>query len=421
MWVAVAILALTLLAVCVRRKAWLMSPVVSVSVLYLFWLVPQYQSLSRLGNFVRTGYLGYGVMAALCLAALFAGFLLSRPAAARLPKLVNDSRQWKGVEVAAIVATFVSILLAILLESVRAEVAHMTQWSGRATIIYFFASLRIMPFALSAILLLRRRTPFRWALFLINLAIVSQIAFIYLRRSEVIDVVVILFGSYWFVRNRMPRLIYTVPAFVFVLFVVYAIGDLRRNANQLEFGAANASMFSPDVWRGVGVESTLAEASVAPDVLNGIYMIDYVSGPGDYALGAVTWDRIILQWVPATYLGADFKNSLMFGSQSINAKMTGYKGYGFRLGTTPTGIGSAFADFSYLGALYFMVAALLVSWLYKKALSGDIWDQVLYLNLLPLLLISFTHTHPLLLVQFPLFFGFWLGLKYISRFRYVRG
>lgn len=422
MTIMLGLLATVLLVVCLKHRAWAMSPIVPLSILYLFWLIPQYQSLSYLGDHLPRGYSGYAWMAFLCLLFAFIGFLLSRPIAVRIREMEGDSRDWKGIEFATALLTALSLVLAVALEAVRPEVAHLTQWTGRATIINFLAQIRIIPFALSVLLIYRKQTATRWLLLLVNLVIMAPLALVYLRRSELVNILVVVFGAYWFARGRLPRMIYIAPAFAVLMVFVFSAGEIRRNAGKIESGGGSATLVSTEVWQGVGVDSALAErVSVAPDIYNGIHAVDFISGPGTIGMGSVLWNGIVHQWVPAQFLGADFKNSLMMGYAKLLPNLVGYKGYRFRIGTNPTGIGSAFQDFGYFGALYFMLVSLLLSLLYKAAVRGDIWSQAFYLAFVPMLMISITQDHSFLVVSIPLYLGVWIVFRRISRFKYVVG
>ena len=312
------LLAATLLVACIKRRAWVLSPVVPLSILYLFWLIPQYHSLSYLGDRLPLGFSGYGWMAFLCLLLTFVGFVLSRPVAKRMMATERDSSEWKGIEFATALLTALSIALAIALEVVRPEVAHLTQWTGRATIINFLAQIRIIPFALSVLLILRKPSRARWILLFINLAIMVPLALVYLRRSELVNILVIVFGAYWFVRGKLPRMIYLAPAFAVLVVFVFSAGEVRRNAGKVESSGGNATLVSTDAWQGIGVNSALAErVSEALDIYNGIHAVDYISESGAIGMGSVLWNGVVHQWVPAQFLGAEFKDSLMIGHAKL--------------------------------------------------------------------------------------------------------
>ena len=412
------IIACLVIGLCLWWRAWIMSAPLMAALLYLLWLGPQLTAIRSMSLELERKSDAFIDMAVLCLLSLLLGWALARPGRKRDPIQEHDRHPWHSMTIALILFTMVSAVFAVALESVRVEVEGVPQWSGRATIVNFFAQVRILPLALSAILFFRQRTKMVTLLFVANLIIVLPIALIHMRRAELIDIIVILSGSYWFARNRLPSMLLVVPVGIFAFIMIFIVADLRQNAEQIKSANGQApSIFSSTVWDKIDVQETLrGRVAEAPDVNNGIQIIDHISRRQSYTLGSMLWDRFIHQWVPAQIVGADLKASLMVSTlTSIYDEIAATSSFRFHIGTTATGIGATFQELGYLGALFFLVLGFMTGQLFRRARRGDVWDQSLYLVLLPLVMISITHTHSTLFVSAPIYLLFWAAFRFLAR------
>lgn len=407
------------IGLCLWRRAWIMSAPMVVALLYLLWLAPQLFAISSMSFEMERKSDAFIDMSVLCLLALLFGWVLARPGGQRCPLQEQDRCIWHGMIISLILLTIVSAVFAVALETVRVEVEGMSQWSGRATIVNFFAQIRIIPLALSAILFFRQRTKITTLLFAANLIIVLPIALVYMRRAELIDIIVILCGSYWFVHNRLPSILLMLPVGVFAFVMIFIVADLRQNAERMKgVDGQTPSIFSSGVWDRIDLQATLRDrVAQAPDVYNGFQIIDHVSQRQSYTLGSVLWNRTVHQWVPAQIVGADLKASLMFGTlTTVYEEIAATSNFRYVLGTTPTGIGAAFQEFGYLGMIFFLILGTMTGWLFSRARKGDVWDQSLYLVLLPLVMISVTHSHATLFVSGPIYLLFWATFRFLARY-----
>lgn len=407
-----------IIGLCLWWRAWIMSAPLVVALLYLLWLGPQLTAIRSMSFELERKSDAFIDMAILCLLALLLGWALARPGRKRDPAQEHDRHPWHGMTIALILFTMVSAVFAVALESVRVEVEGMVQWSGRATIVNFFAQVRIIPLALSAILFFRQRSKMTTLLFVANLIIVLPIALVIMRRAELIDIIVILSGSYWFARNKLPSMLLVVPVGIFAFIMIFIVADLRQNAERIKSANGQApSIFSSAVWDKIDVQETLrGRIAEAPDVYNGIQIIDHISRRQSYTLGSVLWDRFIHQWVPAQIVGADLKASLMVGTlTSVYDEISATSSFRFQLGTTATGIGATFQEFGYMGMVFFLILGFFIGWLFRRARQGDVWDQAIYLALLPLVMLSVTHTHSNLFVSAPIYLLFWAAFRFLAR------
>ncbi len=275
---------------------------------------------------------------------------------------------------------------------------------GDYAIYAFFASLRNLALGLSLLMFLTKRTPATITLLVANAVVTLPVAFVMLRRTDMAEVGIVVLSALWFARRiQVPRLALVVAGLAFAA-VVFAIGPLRAASNTIyEETGQRPWIFSQDVWRQVDLSFTVGtNVELAPDMHNAAQLIGLVDGLGMHAYGGVTWDGLVQQWVPGQILGAEFKHKLMVGTHEIFDRVEETNGYQYQIGTTSTGLGSAYYDFGLFGAVYFAAFGYVAGFFYSRGVRGDPWSQALYMASAVLILISFTHSHDLFIAILPL-------------------
>jgi hypothetical protein len=387
--------------------------------LYLVWVIPQVHSLEDSPLVPEGGHAALVVMALLCLAAAWAGWSLTKD---RRPNPTPEATIFdpRALVLPTVLVTVASVAINALLNAMRPEMTDVSQWSGPITIVAFFAQIRNVALVLSLLLLFQYRTKTTIALALINLATTLPVAFVLMRRAEMIEVAIALVGAYWFARRKSFSLTLLAVAVVGLTVTVYSIGALRGAAQRIELTTGQqVSLFSPDLWSKVDVGETLARGvERAPDFLNAVHVIEYRQRTLDLVWGATLWNGIVQQYVPGQIVGHELKDSLMVGSRGdIYDTLGNLYSYDYQVGTTSTGFGSAFSDFWYFGALWFLVIAVILKRLFLRASEGDPWFQILYLSMLPSALLSLTHGHERFFIVVPLLAATVLVLRRIGNRR----
>src|SRR5205814_1682918 len=138
------------------------------------------------------------------------------------------------------------------------------------------------------------------------------------------------------------------------MFAIPATGEYRRSAAEDPLEAFRQIDFA-DQFNQYFNEDTPSEFK------NAITLIAVTTAQGDYEWGVGYWNRVIFRFVPAQFLGENFKNSLMIGGQQRDYGDYVELATGFRLpaGSTVTGIGDSFNQFGLFGCLVFAVMAYL--------------------------------------------------------------
>ncbi len=116
-------------------------------------------------------------------------------------------------------------------------------------------------------------------------------------------------------------------------------------------------------------------------------VIDAYSFTGEFEYGAGYWDQLVFRYVPAQIVGQKTKSVMMLGG-SIPYR----NGYTMPLGLTLTGIGDSYAQFGYLGCVFFFRLGGFFRTLWQTSLSTDnLLIRIFYLVCVIQALLSVTH------------------------------
>lgn len=376
----------------------------------LAFIVPQLMALESSELIQREFLERLELMVLLCFLASLLGWYSVQTPNGR-PIRMHITMQSRPYLVSTIVLTLIMLVLGIYQRSLGAELSAqgVTQWTGIATVVAFGSSLRPVALTLSLLLLFQRPTLTTVALAATNFLVLGGAAFIELRRSEMIDLGISVLAALWFAKRvRIPMYLF-VGAAAAMAFVTFGISELRSASRHIEITTGKApSLLDPAVWNSVSISSIEQSVNLAPDFVNAAYLIgDYSSGE-DFRLGALFWNGVVHQWVPAQILGPEFKRSLMIGAtleETFDSVDVAYVEYEYWGGTTATGFGSAFGDFGFFGAGWFFLIGALLARVHRAACEGDVWSQALFPAMGAAALICFTHQYYALFVMLPLLFG----------------
>jgi len=130
------------------------------------------------------------------------------------------------------------------------------------------------------------------------------------------------------------------------------------------------------------------------DFSNAVNIISLTSDRLYFGLGSGFWNDFVFNFVPAQFMGKEFKDFLYIKflspvSYLTNAELSAF--FSYKLGTTQTGLGNTFAEFSFLGAACFFVQAKIMRTIWDAALSGKEFAMVVYCFMSTSILLSITH------------------------------
>lgn len=223
--------------------------------------------------------------------------------------------------------------------------AYSIEWTGLPVYLVFVVRLVYVSIVIQLWLWVRtkRSRHLRWALFFALIPLIN-ILFIF-RRSEVIKLG-IFFG--YFLTNYRYVSIGRIPAFLslFGMYMIFKIFPLLRDeaGKQMEIGELVDVALTNDAYeRG--------------EISSGLIRIYQSMETGVFEYGALLYNQLIRQFVPAGLVGTDLKSSLMMASiENADTSFTEFRYY-----LSPMGFAQAYQQFWVLGGLFFFAIGLLMA------------------------------------------------------------
>ena len=285
-------------------------------------------------------------------------------------------------------------------------------FSGIITVYLFFARLLDLGFVILLLVSLKKKKITQQNLIILGLVILIQIVKIVIggRREVMIFFAFSLLLPLFFIRR------YILPRFLVILGLILSMLIINPNTitqyrsllgnggSWLKFNEVSITDISESVQEidlAENLQKTISETHNL-ELRNAALYIDRIAKTGNYQWGLAYWNTIIFNWVPAQFLGKNFKDSLIFsqGMSFLDFCHSSYLVYAYscRPGQTFTGLADSFGQFDYFGCLFFGIAALLFKFMWQKAVyQNSFVAQACYSLLIVRMMLTITHTT----IQFP--------------------
>jgi hypothetical protein len=274
------------------------------------------------------------------------------------------------------------------------EMLNRGQWSGIVTVYNFFASALPCGLVVALYLALRKPSPAAIILVAISSLLILDRVIMGGRRSQAVILLLTVVLSLWFYKKKtIPRVLFVVFAII-GYFAVYSIADYRRAVmgegktyNSIFLGGGLGGFknlsninFLENSQRVAKEGSTEYEAAV--------FGIASTDENMRFDFGLSHWDTLVHHFVPAQFLGQDFKESLKFNLNRSEGSNSGYEKAG---STSEPGVVDAFRSFWYFGCLKFLLIGLLMRLLLTSALAGNLNCAFLYTIWMPSAIVIISH------------------------------
>ena len=359
-------------------------PFLSASI-FLSFLVPQAFSLARYPLFLRTTSIEQTLlMSCLCFWMTWLGYRL-RPNSKLIKKLNVSVDERKLVRAGKFLAT-ASFLSSIILRQISISTNDVGNWTGPATILFFFGNLRYIAIAIFLISLLKKHTTGK--LFWLCFAILPVLEAVIVsgRRNPTFILLVAIGASLFFVKRWTPPKLLIVLLIILGSFLIPLIGQMRGDFWLALFtgGIGFSDIFA-------GLDRVLIEGGVL-ELRNAAMLIEAANHLQKFGLGTGFWSDIIFQYVPGQLVGYDIKQALQIDFGISRADLIDIFGTAFPTGSTRTGIGDSYAEFWYFGCLVFGFIAYFYRHIWISAFyCQSVISQVLYIGLLSPAMLAVTH------------------------------
>jgi hypothetical protein len=366
-----------------------------LSFAFLFFIIPQAVAVENLGinkTLIDNGAyeitLFYSI---LCILASLVGWhgKIYRKLFIKLEKsryLINPKKFFYMISLLALFANLAGLRLSNLSDSGSIE-SIGGQTTGIGSILIFVARFIYIPYPyFIGRLVSKTNIPNFLYLFLSSF---SEFKFVILhgRRSPLASLsfpflMLVFFKKRWL----LPRIV--VPFIIIIpLILIPALAILR-----FEFWALLFSGQMDFSSLAVFIRAYFLE-NYPYDLMNSVNAIALSLKQGYVGFGSGFWNDIVFNFVPAQLLGRSFKESLYINISPLSYLRTRQLSIYFdvKFGTTLTGLGSTFAEFSFFGFLCFYFQAKLMRTVWESALRNVNIAQILYAFLTTSLFISVTH------------------------------
>lgn len=328
---------------------------------------------------------GLFLMCTLCLGACWLGYRGGRHQRkfAWLSLPLDFRRLFQG----GVMLIIVSYIFRYSFRFVAPELLANKQWTGLPTILHFFTMLVYPGLAICVVCALQQRRLGYWLVTLLAAAGPLQDIIFSGRREQMAQLALMFALGWYFIRGKeLPRLA-IIGAIAFGAVFIPSVGEYR----------SSVQMGPLEALRQIDLVGNF-RAQFAPDkpgeVKNAMVVIEATQRRGDYLLGAGYWNNLVFRFVPAQFVGRDFKDSLMIGGRMEDSLE--FVRQQSNLTVTPgsliTGPGDAFRQFGYLGALFFFLCGLFFRRVWITALDPNaLIAKVFYIQIAVTGMRSMTH------------------------------
>jgi hypothetical protein len=382
-WTLAAMVA-ALFALALRQPARALEFPCFMGATFGVFILPQALSLIRFpGPAPASAVPDVLLMSCLCLAACLAGYR-AKPwgrliHAASRP--IDESRLFH----VGLVFVGCGFFFQHLLSETDVQFSENGGMTGLATIYLFFAELAFAGFAICLFAALRRRTLGAILAALVAGIIPLQAIAIGRREPAAIFALTIGLGLFFWRGLKPPRWA-LVLAVIFATLALPATGTYRGLQNEKDWDGVRQMNLVANFNRFIGQESIL-------ELRNGAILIHATRENSAYQYGAAYWNHLVFRFVPAQFLGADFKQSLMFQNVLDAAGQAEAQAqYDIPIGSTITGMGDSFQQFGWFGCLFFAGMAILFRSLWHAANDRRaVFAQLLYMSVTTSAMRAVTH------------------------------
>ncbi len=345
--------------------------------------------------------------ACLCISMCWLGYQKYQPSQKWLSRLDIELDENKLFR-AGMVLLAIGFLCGFLFTKITPDIAENGNWTGPATILSFFLGVIYNAFPIFLIAALQRPSPVKITMAIVSAIPILQLIILYGRRQPLMTFLLSIGMSFFLIKKYVP------PRWIFLVFVPVAIfvipllGQLRGNFWGL--------LFSGDLHTAIDTSQTELAKVQKVDILelrNAAMMIEAADLTHRLGWGTGFWNDLVLQYIPGQLVGFGVKKSLQIGARPDLYQVLGYK---IHPGTTPTGLGDSYAEFSYLGCLLFGAIGQIFKTLWVSIYRSSMFSALLYIGLISPAMLAITHGVGRFLQEFI----FQVGVMYlVSRYAKV--
>ncbi|MBE9135945.1 hypothetical protein IQ254_01780 [Nodosilinea sp. LEGE 07088] len=348
--------------------------------IFISFLVPQAISLVNFPGVVPSHSIDriliYG---SLCVAMCWLGYLPKLYFLPRYQRVLSSRRLVRAAVALAIFGTVCFLMIGTVVPRPTSS-----QWTGPATILFFFSQTTwIGSIILLLIGLAKRKIIY---IVLAHAGLLPLIASVLEqgRRTETATLLVMLAVAFFFSYRIIPPRWLSLLAIFLTMALIPLFAIMRGDVWEALF---SRSLTLADLR--FALDSLLSNESIL-ELRNAALTVEAAQSTGKFGFGSGLWNRIIFQYVPGQLVGYELKDSLYI--QLSDYDLEELFRYVAPTGSTFTGLGDSFREFSYFGCLVFAGMAYWFKHLWVLSTRyNNFYSQVLYISLVIPALLSVTH------------------------------
>jgi len=323
------------------------------------------------------------LMCCLCSFMCWMGYQL-KPNVGFLNKIDIPIDEHKLFKAGVVMTIFCYLIRGAYASAIRLASIGGGAWSGPVTILAFFYSVINIAFAICLIHAVKYPNFRNILVAIISSYPVLEFAFGGGRRQVIVSLILTIGLAFFYIRRYLPPRLLSLTAIVGSAYLIPLVGQERG-----VFWAKLFSLQFDQISWSKGLDYTLGGDIL--ELRNAAILMDAAEYTGQYSFGTGYWDYFVFRFVPGQILGNDFKDSLLFNLID-RTKLESFD-YSIPGGTTPTGIGDSFLEFSYFGCLFFLFQAFLFKHIWLAAIERkNLANQVFYVGLLANVSLNITHS-----------------------------
>jgi hypothetical protein len=348
------------------------------------FLIPQAVALvANPGGAAQTAIDKALIMAILCAVMCWFGYQF-KPRASFIQRLSFAIEPHRFFQ-AGIVLTLVSFISNLALSRIQIDATEVGTWTGPATILYFFGNLRFIGFAIFFSIMLKQPKLSNIFITILSSYPIIEIITVWGRRTPVMIFLVTIGVTLFYVKRYLPPRFLVIIMTVLGAFLIPLVGKLRG-----DFWSALFTGNLSSIDFNSGLDRVLRGEIL--ELRNAAILIEATDRLGNFGFGTGFWDDIVFRFVPGQLLGSGFKESLQFHWAADPLTIVRLYGYRFPTGSTFTGIGDSYVQFSFLGCLIFAAIGYLFKNLWISSFYfNSIASQTFYVGLVSPVLVGVTH------------------------------
>lgn len=355
-----------------------------MGLIFISFLVPQgFAIINNPGGVSQNALERVFFVSCLCAVACWLGYE-KKPNSQWLAKL-DIKLDEKKLSQIGIFFTAQGHFFGFLLSRLQIQTASNGNWQGPATIYLFFAQVIYIAFAIFLLQTLKKPNIFNFICLAISgWPLIETV--LEGRRQPTMTFIIIVGFSLWLTYRYVPPRWLIIGSTVVLMFIIPLLGALRSGFWDLVFSGN---------WQEIlSASQTAFESQQSGDILElrtAALFMDAAEQTGSYGYGTGWWDAIVFQYVPGQIVGYEFKESLQFKWLRPEILENIY-GYYLPNGTTYTGVGDSFMEFSFFGFLIFAIIAYLFKNLWVSAVyHQSMVSKLLYMGLVSPAMLGLTH------------------------------